>query len=490
MADLNIVTYESSYNARGLRDASKGRIVFGYCHQHYPKYMIVLQETHSAVKDSKFWHAEWGTQILFSHGRSPHDSGVAILLPRSMAGVCNITVQSQDEDGRLLIAVLEYEQVKVTIIAVYVPTQGHCQQQIAFLENIQSRINALDTDESSHILLVGDFNIHLSGLDVSNGRFRMTSAARFLSQILKENDLVDVWRNRYNDRRQYTWRRLNPIQQSRIDYVFANESLISNHVVKRIEIKPGILSDHSFVNIEICLFKSQRGPGLWRFNNYLLEDIEFVAWVRHEIKTARRGEGIYGEVSNMGLKIEMLTSSIRVQSIRLGKQKARHRKQESEVLSKELQECEIELCENPAEEIIDRYNALRIRMDQAEEERGRIAMIRSGARWVEQGEKATRYFLKMNSNRNDKKQISVIQNTNGDLITGDKDILRYCRTFFQDIYASRACNRDSSGNAGGFLDSLHYPRLSETDKSLCDGPITNQECATALNVVMLLTTCC
>ena len=152
-----------------------------------------MQETHSAVKDCAFWQNEWGGQILFSHGRSAHDSGVALLLPRSLAGFCDVTVLGQDVDGRLLIARLEYEQFTVNIIVVYVPTQGHRQRQITFLESLRTRVKNLELWENQHIILVGDFNTHLSDLDISNGTFRMTSASRILLQILKENNLVDVW---------------------------------------------------------------------------------------------------------------------------------------------------------------------------------------------------------------------------------------------------------------------------------------------------------
>ena len=87
----------------------------------------------------------------------------------------------------------------------------------------------------------------------------------------------------------------------------------------------------------------------------------------------------------------------------------------------------------------------------------------------------------MNVDRNNKKHISVLQTVNEDLITGDKDILQFCRAYFQDIYTSKVDNLGASARVSRFLGTAPCPRLSESDKPLCDGPITNLECLTALN---------
>ena len=87
----------------------------------------------------------------------------------------------------------------------------------------------------------------------------------------------------------------------------------------------------------------------------------------------------------------------------------------------------------------------------------------------------------MNSDRNKKKHISVLQTVSGDLITGDKDILQFCRVYFQDIYTSKVDNQGASAGVSRFMGTSLCPRLSESDKALCDGPITNLECLTALN---------
>lgn len=118
MPDINIVTF----NARGLRLMSKRRALFRYFHQYFPTHLIVLQETHAALRDSTYWEAEWGAPIKCAYGRSTNECGVAVLFPRCLLGLCNVTVIHADEDGRLLILCLEFKQFKLLLCAVYAPT--------------------------------------------------------------------------------------------------------------------------------------------------------------------------------------------------------------------------------------------------------------------------------------------------------------------------------------------------------------------------------
>ena len=81
MPDVKIITF----NVRGLRNTAKRRTIFRFLHQFYPTHIVVLQETHSAARDGVIWQNEWGAPILFSHGPSTNECGVAVLLPRALS---------------------------------------------------------------------------------------------------------------------------------------------------------------------------------------------------------------------------------------------------------------------------------------------------------------------------------------------------------------------------------------------------------------------
>ena len=97
---------------------------------------------------------------------------------------------------------------------VRAPTQSHGQLQVEFIASVREELNRL-VDGDPNLIVCGDFNIHLSELDTQN-RFRLTRAASEWLALLRELNLVDVWRNYHKTKRQYTWRRFNPSQQSRI----------------------------------------------------------------------------------------------------------------------------------------------------------------------------------------------------------------------------------------------------------------------------------
>ena len=152
---------------------------------------------------------------------------------------------------------------------------------------------------------------------------------------------------------------------------------MSNHVLRCIDIRPGILSDHCIVNFEMTLFATTKGPGLWRFNNSLLEDDTFVRWVKTEIGKVKASSGIYGGVNDLGLLLEMLSGEIRAHSVLLSKQKTKQRREQDRRAIDELNVCELEMCSNPTDDNITSYKELKAQVEEIEQEKGLKAIVDS-----------------------------------------------------------------------------------------------------------------
>ena len=111
MAELGL----ASFNVRGLRQRSKRRAIFHFIHTVYPNHIVALQETHSLASDAKAWKAEWGGEIIFAHSPSVNESGVAVLIPRSLQARCSVLSAESDDQGRLVVASLQIETSCLTL---------------------------------------------------------------------------------------------------------------------------------------------------------------------------------------------------------------------------------------------------------------------------------------------------------------------------------------------------------------------------------------
>ena len=135
MTDLKLVLF----NVRGIRHAVKGRSLFRFFHQYYSEHIIVLQETHSGEWDVKYWRAEWGGIIFFSHGSSSSECGVAVLLPHAIQASWQVNLSHSDSRGRLLMLTLVAGDMSLNLVAVYAPTQSHAMEQVEFIRFLEEK---------------------------------------------------------------------------------------------------------------------------------------------------------------------------------------------------------------------------------------------------------------------------------------------------------------------------------------------------------------
>ena len=74
--------------------------------------------------------------------------------------------------------------------------------------------------------------------------------------------------------KRYTWSRKQPFQLARLDFFLLSEDLLTS--VKKCKIENSYRSDHSPVLPSICFNKFVKGKPLWKFNNSLLKDIDYL----------------------------------------------------------------------------------------------------------------------------------------------------------------------------------------------------------------------
>ena len=95
---------------------------------------------------------------------------------------------------------------------------------------------------------------------------------------MSTENLVDIWRKRNVNKRNYTWRENNPKVKCRLDFFLIPEAS-ANDVIYCDNI-PSICSDHDIIDIKLKLQKHARGRGLWKLNNSLLENKNYMNGIK------------------------------------------------------------------------------------------------------------------------------------------------------------------------------------------------------------------
>ena len=136
------------------------------------------------------------------------------------------------------------------------------------------------------------------------------------------------------------------------------------------------------------------------------------------------------------------------------------------------------MSESPSPHVCAEYLRDRQKLDKIALERGKAAIIASQAIWMEEGEKSSKYFLRQAQTRAAQRTITALQKDNGNIIQGNKNILEECAKYYEKLYSSYRFEKERFEQ---FAPSDNVPRLSEADKSVCEGPMTTEEGKYALS---------
>ena len=112
--------------------------------------LLIIQETHSQVKDYKLWRNEWGGEIHLCHGET-NARGIGIFVKRN----CPVKISNcvVDEEGRIITCDVEENDEKVSVIAIYAPNKDSPQ----FFRKIAKILK----ERCEKRIIIGDFNLVL-----------------------------------------------------------------------------------------------------------------------------------------------------------------------------------------------------------------------------------------------------------------------------------------------------------------------------------------
>ena len=405
-----------SLNTRGLQSCEKRRAIFDKHRFHAD--LLILQETHSSKEIETIWENEWGGRIVFSHGTTAA-RGIAILIRKELKdSIENIFT---DSAGRVIIIDISIKDVVVTVAAIYAPNKD----SPSFFEELEELLRA----RSEHKIIIGDFNLVLDvDKDRENTYNNNNNALLKLESIIEDFKLVDVWRSRHEEKREFSWMKKGsyPIKASRIDYALVSGGM--DQYTQMIQYLSSVFTDHRAVYMVIEIGEDQRGVGYWKMNVSLLREKDYVDKINLEIQQT------IDSMQHKDPRViwEKLKQRIKEATIRYSRQKSSEEKLVIAQLSEKINEYEanLPLCqednlllENSKEELEERTLT-----------RVRGIMFRSKVKWYEEGEKNTKYFYSLEKMRYNAKTCYKLIDDQNKQLDCQAEILKAQEKYYQDLY--------------------------------------------------------
>ena len=131
---------------------------------------------------------------------------------------------------------------------------------------------------------------------------------------------------------QYTWRRLNSVEKSRIDFWLTDPNI--RPAILKTDIRPAQIkyTDHLAVSLKVINL-SKRGPNFWKMNNIYLKDITYVTLINNTIDQCITN---FTQNENNQTLWDYCKALIKEKSIQYAKTKANERKNNLINLEKQL----------------------------------------------------------------------------------------------------------------------------------------------------------
>ena len=177
-----------------------------------------------------------------------------------------------------------------------------------------------------------------------------------------------------------------------------------------------------------------------------------------------------------------------MKTIKYSKEKRLELRKRESTLQKELQDLDYKIC-NTDFEIINRnifveYEAAKEELKKIYEQKGKEAIFRSKVKWLEQGEKPTKYFFNLEKTNYEKKLIGEVNLENGDRVSEPKQIEKELEKFYSNMYTSKNRKSEFEGenkSFESFVEGIEIPQLNVDEQDSLEHDFTFEELKEAVS---------
>lgn len=451
---LRIVTF----NVRGLLDTKKFEKVKEMCKEND---MILLQETNWKESVMVDIRRRWDGDILYNNGVEKQGRGIAFLIKRNSGIKCKTIFK--DKEGKCMMVEMEYEGKIILIVNVHAPTEEN--EKGEFFKMLKEFLN-----KYKEIIMMGDFNTVFNKLDMAEGMvFKTDKGRKELKGLMEKYDIIDVWRERNENTKEYTRRQLvgDFMRKTRIDLILCTRNI--EGFIGNIKFEETSFSDHKMISMAMDWNQMKRGPGVWVLNTEILREENYVSQVKEIIEKEKENrlytedKRIWWENVKYLIKKFTIKYCARIQKCKRSKEKE---------IRKELKE-QLEGNRSNIQKIKELEGALK----EIEEKKYEGARLRSKAKYMVEGEKCTKFFFDLEKTRGRAGMIKGIKRRNGEIITTSEGILREIKGYFEELFSAEGVKEEEKLE----LLELIKTTVQSRGKKDCDEEIRVEEIKRAIS---------
>ena len=239
--------------------------------------VLFLQETHvDTLKLGKCIENKLEGKIIWSFGTN-NARGVGIFFNESLD--VNIHKFITDPFGRFLIVDVTIESNDLRLINVYAPNDGL--ERKNFYRDLYPYFVS-----PKPIFFGGDLNcIKDTSIDKINGNpDKGLIGWTELSILTRDSNLIDAYRHKFPNKRTVSW--TDGLRACLLDRLFIPSNFANK--IEHVCFVPTTFSDHDLFKCKLApiSLNVKAGKGYWKFNNSLLDDVNFVGKIRARIIVA------------------------------------------------------------------------------------------------------------------------------------------------------------------------------------------------------------
>lgn len=346
--------------------------------------------------DEKFWSNQWGDKILFSHGTN-RSAGVAILL-NNFPG--KVLTTNGDSLGHWILCVLEANDDFLILGNIYGYNNPN-QNKNMFSEITKTIKDLCQRYPTNNFIFGGDYNMVMDEWLVrSPSKYQRHFYNPLLLDFCSVFNLKDVWRFDNPYTQIYMWFKPDGSIKSRIDFWLVSDNRPGLDPTSIISAAP--LTDHCLIKLNFMSTNKCFKKRYWKFNSNLLKSELFC----QEIITVISNITTDSNLLTYRSKWEYLKYKLHQISISNSKILSRESKEkEMEIITEINSICnKSSLNENSKQKLI----LLQSSLDNIYLSKAKGAYIRSRAKWIEEGERSSAYFCRLEKRRQEGNAIRTL----------------------------------------------------------------------------------